>query len=35
VKFNPKKADFVMEITEKTKFPHPFLKSPDGAMHNW
>ncbi len=35
VKFNPKKADFVMEITEKTKFPHPVLKSPDGAIHNW
>ena len=35
VKFNPKKADFIMEITEKTKFPHPVLKSPDGAIHNW
>lgn len=35
VKFDPKKADFVMEITEKTKFPHPILYSPDGAVHNW
>lgn len=35
VKFNPKKADFIMEITENTKFPHPILKSPDGAIHNW
>ncbi len=35
VKFNPKKADFIMEITENTKFPHPILKSPDGALHNW
>lgn len=35
VKFDPKKATFVMEITSKTKFPHPVLKSPDGAIHNW
>nr|WKN37287.1 mandelate racemase/muconate lactonizing enzyme family protein [Tunicatimonas sp. TK19036] len=35
VQFDPKKADFVMEITEKTEFPHPILKSPDGAIHNW
>lgn len=35
VQFDPKKADFVMEITEKTKFPHPILYSPDGAVHNW
>jgi len=35
VKFDPKKATFVMEITAKTKFPHPVLKSPDGAIHNW
>lgn len=35
VKFNPKKADFIMEITENTKFPHPILKSSDGAIHNW
>jgi galactonate dehydratase len=35
VKFDPKKATFVMEITEGTKFPHPFLESPDGAFHNW
>jgi galactonate dehydratase len=35
VKFDPKKATFVMEITAKTKFPHPVLRSPDGAIHNW
>lgn len=35
VQFDPKKADFVMEVTEKTRFPHPFLKSPDGSIHNW
>lgn len=35
VKFDPKKATFVMEVTAKTKFPHPILKSPDGAIHNW
>lgn len=35
VKFDPKKATFVMEVTTKTKFPHPVLKSPDGAIHNW
>lgn len=35
VKFDPKKATFVSEITAKTKYPHPFLKSPDGSYHNW
>ena len=35
VQFDPQKADFVMEITEKTEFPHPILRSPDGAIHNW
>ena len=35
VKFDPKKADFIMEVAAKTKFPHPILKSPDGAIHNW
>jgi galactonate dehydratase len=35
VKFDRKKADFVMEVTTKTKFPHPYLLSPDGAIHNW
>lgn len=35
VTFDPKKADLVMEITENTPFPHPYLKSPDGAIHNW
>ncbi len=35
VKFDRKNATFVMEITAKTKFPHPVLRSPDGAIHNW
>jgi len=35
VKFDPKKATFVMEVSANTKFPHPILKSPDGAIHNW
>jgi L-alanine-DL-glutamate epimerase-like enolase superfamily enzyme len=35
VKFDNKKADFVMEVTAKTKFPHPILQSPDGSIHNW
>jgi galactonate dehydratase len=34
VKFDPKKATFVMEVKEKTKFPHPILKAPDGSIHN-
>ena len=35
VQFDSQQADFVMEVTEKTKFPHPILKSPDGSIHNW
>ncbi len=35
VTFDSKKATFVLEVAEKTKFPHPILKSPDGAIHNW
>ena len=35
VKFDPKKATFIMEITSNTKYPHPILYSPDGAIHNW
>jgi galactonate dehydratase len=35
VKFDPKKATFVMEITANTKYPHPILRSPDGSIHNW
>jgi len=35
VKFDPSKADFIMEIKSNTKYPHPYLKSPDGAIHNW
>lgn len=35
VTFNPKKASIVLEVTANTKFPHPYLKSPDGAIHNW
>jgi len=35
VNFDAKKATFVFEITSNTKFPHPILNSPDGAIHNW
>jgi L-alanine-DL-glutamate epimerase-like enolase superfamily enzyme len=35
VKFDPKKATFIMEIVNKTKFPHPVLQSKDGAIHGW
>lgn len=35
VKFDPKKATFITEIKENTKFPHPVLKAPDGSIHNW
>jgi galactonate dehydratase len=35
VKFDPKKATFVMEVKENTRFPHPYLKAPDGSIHNW
>lgn len=35
VNFNPAKAEFVTEIREKTMYPHPILRSPDGAIHNW
>jgi L-alanine-DL-glutamate epimerase-like enolase superfamily enzyme len=35
VKFDPKKATFIMEITANTPSPHPVLQSPDGAIHNW
>lgn len=35
VKFDPRKATFVLEITANTKFPHPILKAPDGSIHNW
>lgn len=35
VKFNPQKATFLTEVSSNTKFPHPYLKSPDGAIHNW
>ncbi len=35
VTFHPEKAELVMEVTENTPFPHPYLKSPDGAIHNW
>ncbi|MFN8346728.1 MAG: mandelate racemase/muconate lactonizing enzyme family protein [Spirosomataceae bacterium] len=35
VKFDPKKATFITEIKENTKFPHPILKAPDGSIHNW
>ncbi|MEX2511993.1 MAG: mandelate racemase/muconate lactonizing enzyme family protein [Cyclobacteriaceae bacterium] len=35
VTFDPEKADFLFEVTENTEFSHPFLRSPDGAIHNW
>lgn len=35
VKFDPKKATFVMEVDTKTKYPHPYLQSKDGAIHGW
>lgn len=35
VKFDPKKAKLLMEITANTKFPHPVLQAPDGSIHNW
>lgn len=35
VQFDPSKATFLMEVTEKTPYPHPYLKSPDGSIHNW
>lgn len=35
VKFDPKKADFLLEITSNTKYPHPILQAPDGSIHNW
>jgi galactonate dehydratase len=35
VKFDSKKADFLFEVTSNTKYPHPYLKAPDGSIHNW
>jgi len=35
VKFDSRKADFVMEVDAKTKYPHPILKSKDGSWHGW
>ena len=35
VKFDPKKASFIMEVVTKTKFPHPTLQSKDGSVHGW
>jgi hypothetical protein len=35
VVFKPEKATLVLEVTSNTKFPHPSLKTPDGAFHNW
>jgi L-alanine-DL-glutamate epimerase-like enolase superfamily enzyme len=35
VEFDSEQATFLMEITERTAFPHPYLQSPDGAIHNW
>lgn len=35
VKFDPKKAEFLFEVTANTKYPHPILAAPDGSIHNW
>jgi galactonate dehydratase len=35
VKFDPKKATFLMEITANTKYKQPILYAPDGSVHNW
>ncbi|MEJ1239432.1 mandelate racemase/muconate lactonizing enzyme family protein [Chryseolinea sp. T2] len=35
VKFDPKKAEFLLEVNAKTKYPHPILKSKDGSWHGW
>lgn len=35
VSFDPSKADFLFEISEPTKFSHPYLLAPDGSIHNW
>jgi L-alanine-DL-glutamate epimerase-like enolase superfamily enzyme len=35
VTFTPEKASLLFEVTENTPFTHPYLKSPDGAIHNW
>jgi L-alanine-DL-glutamate epimerase-like enolase superfamily enzyme len=35
VEFDPEKATYLMEVTERTQYPHPYLQSPDGAIHNW
>lgn len=35
VKFDPKKATFLFEVTANTKYPHPILEAPDGSIHNW
>lgn len=35
VEFDPGKANFILEVTENTPFPHPYLQKPDGAIQNW
>lgn len=35
VAFDAEQATFVTEVTERTEYPHPYLQSPDGAIHNW
>lgn len=35
VRFDPKKATFLLEVTANTKYPHPILRAPDGSIHNW
>lgn len=35
VKFDPKKANLILEVNTRTKYPHPILQSKDGAIHGW
>jgi hypothetical protein len=35
IKFDPKKATFIMEVAVKTKFPHPILQAKDGSVNGW
>jgi galactonate dehydratase len=35
IKFDPKKATFIMEVIAKTKYPHPILQAKDGSVHGW
>ncbi len=35
VKFDPSKAELLLEVTENTKYTTPLLKDADGALRNW